>query len=471
MNGYDPDSTIDALLSKGRRIFVDGEDTSLLEEARPPEFSDEALALRFAAEHDGNLRFVDPWGKWLVWDGWRWRLDDTLAALDFVRRTCREVAAECKQRSIAKAIASGKTVASVERLARADRRLAATTYQWDANPWLLNTPEGVIDLPTGQKRPHDRSDYITRTTTVSPGGTCPLFQSFLARITDDDSELQRYLQSVCGYALTGKTSEHALFFCYGTGANGKSVLLSTIAGIMGPYHRTAPIETFTASKGERHPTDLAGLRGARLVTATETEEGRPWAESRLKTLTGGDSVAARFMRQDYFEFTPVFKLVIAGNHKPALRHIDEAIKRRFHLIPFNVTIPPEERDKNLAEKLKSEWPGILAWMIEGCLKWKVDGLNPPVAVTKATAAYLEAEDALSAWIDECCIRDPAAWSSSSELFASWNVWAKATGEPPGSMKRFVANLEARGFTSQRRTKARGFEGLIVTQRETLWAQQ
>jgi putative DNA primase/helicase len=158
------------------------------------------------------------------------------------------------------------------------------------------------------------------------------------------------------------------------------VLLSTVAGVLGDYHKTAPIETFTASNADRHPTDLASLRGARLVRATETEEGRRWAESRIKQLTGGDTVAARFMRQDFFEYRPQFKLIIAGNHKPSLRSVDEAIRRRFHLIPFAVTIPPEERDSDLADKLKAEWPGILAWMIEGCVEWQAECLRPPAAV-------------------------------------------------------------------------------------------
>ena len=218
--------------------------------------------------------------------------------------------------------------------------------------------------------------------------------------------------------LLASRREHALFFGYGTGANGKSVLLSTVAGILGEYHRTAPIETFTASNSDRHPTDLAGLRGARLVTATETEEGRRWAESRIKQLTGGDMVAARFMRQDFFEYRPQFKLIIAGNHKPSLRSVDEAIRRRFHLIPFAVTIPAEERDSGLTEKLKAEWPGILAWLIDGCLEWQAKGLCPPKAVLEATEAYLSAEDAIASWIDDKCEVDAKAWTSSSDLFAA-----------------------------------------------------
>jgi putative DNA primase/helicase len=164
--------------------------------------------------------------------------------------------------------------------------------------------------------------------------------------------------------------------------------------------------------------------GARLVTAVETEEGRRWAESKIKALTGGDQIAARFMRQDFFEFAPRFKLVIAGNHKPGLRSVDEAIRRRFHLVPFGVTIPPEDRDKDLANKLKVEWQGILQWMIEGCLKWQAEGLRRPQVVLDATSAYLEAEDAVAAWIEERCELGPNNWETSAKLFSSWKEWAE-----------------------------------------------
>src|SRR4051812_40017420 len=177
------------------------------------------------------------------------------------------------------------------------------------------------------------------------------------------------MQRVVGYSLTGITREHAMFFAYGTGGNGKSVMLDTVAGIMGDYHTTAPIDTFTVSMGDRHPTEVADLVGARLVTAIETEQGRAWAEARIKMLTGGDRVKARFMRQDFFEFRPQFKLMVAGNHQPVLRVVDEAIKRRFNLLPFEVTMPTAERDPDLTEKLKAEWPAILRWSLDGCLAW------------------------------------------------------------------------------------------------------
>ena len=197
------------------------------------------------------------------------------------------------------------------------------------------------------------------------------------------------------------------------------------------------------------------------MTSVETEEGRRWAESKVKALTGGDKIAARFMRQDFFEFTPTFKLVIAGNHKPGLRSVDEAIRRRFHLVPFNVVIPPEQRDKSLGDRLRAEWPGILAWMVAGCIDWQKRGLAPPAAVTSATAAYLEAEDAMAAWLDETGTRDLEAWEATKELFASWKEWADKAGEHAGTMKRFVQNLETRGLMPERKKHARGFRGFHI----------
>ncbi len=435
-----------------------------LDDARPPEFSDEALALRFAEIHANDLRFVSKWGRWLSWTGTVWEFDDTLRAFDLARQICRASSAACNNAKISAAVASAKTVAAVERLARSDRRMAATVDQWDADPWLLNTPAGVVDLRTGATRPARPDDYCTKITAAAPGGDCPQFLAFLNRIMGGDGELVSYLHRACGYALTGVTREHALLFFYGTGANGKSVMLSTVSGVVGDYAKATQVETFTASNNDRHPTELAGLRGARLVTASETEEGRRWAESRIKVLTGGDKIEARFMRQDFFEYLPQFKLVIAGNHKPSLRSVDEAIRRRFHLIPFAVTIPAEERDHGLTDKLKAEWPGILQWMIKGCVEWQRAGLKPPQAVLDATAAYMEAEDSLAAWIDDCCERNPRAWEQSSDLVASWSKWAEIAGEHAGTMKRFAQTLETRGLSPLRKKDGRGFQGLSLTQR-------
>jgi putative DNA primase/helicase len=401
----------------------------------------------------------------MIWNGCVWQQDATLYALHLARALCREAAAGCNYRRLARALASAKTEMAVVSLARADRRLAATVDLWDADPWLLNTPGGVFDLRTGDLCEHDPELYLSKMTAVAPEGRPLLWLKFLAQVTGGDPALQQFLKRLAGYALTGLTTEHALFFLYGTGANGKSVFLSTLSGILADYHRAAPMETFTASHNERHPTDLAGLRGARLVTAVETEEGRRWAEAKIKMLTGGDRISARYMRQDFFDFVPQFKLVVAGNHKPGLRSVDEAIRRRLHLVPFAVTIPPEERDPDLVEKLKDEWPAILQWMADGCIEWQEHGLAPPEAVTNATAAYLAAQDAPAAWIEECCEVNSNAWERTADLFASWRAWAERNGEFVGDQRQFRDRLEARGVFHRREpsTGRAGYQGLKLRQ--------
>ncbi|TIL84754.1 MAG: hypothetical protein E5Y73_31660 [Mesorhizobium sp.] len=432
------------------------------EATRPPAFTDEALALKFAFEHRYNIRYVALWGKWLWYDGRRWAFDDTLNVFDRARETCRRAAADCNDERLGKILASAKTVAAVERLSKSDRRIAATVDQWDADPWLLNTPGGVVDLRTGVVRKHSADDYMTKITAVTPDNAMPFprFEAFLGRITGGDVEAQKFLNRLAGYALTGVTTEHAMAFFYGTGANGKSVILDTLASILADYHATAPFETFAASKNERHPTDVAGLQGARLVTTAETAEGRHWDETKLKQLTGGDRVKARFMRQDFFEFTPQFKLFVAGNHKPSLRTVDEAIRRRLHLVPFSVTIPAAERDPQLKDKLRPEWPAILDWMVEGCLDWQEKGLNPPAAVVAASEAYLAEEDTFGRWLLERCDLDANAWTSSAELFRDFDQYARAGNEHAGTSKEFGSKLETQvGIVAQRVHAGRGYRGL------------
>lgn len=423
--------------------------------------TEDALALAFTRRYHRDWRYVAAWGRWLVWDGHRWRTEDTLAATDLIRCVCRHAAVHADNPKIAAKLATSGTVGGVERLARADRRHAATTAEWDADPWLLNTPGGVVGLKTGRQRPHDRADRMTKITTATPNGACPIWRQFLAEVTGGDAGLQAYLQRMAGYTLTGSTQEHALFFLYGTGANGKSVFVNTLATILGDYAANAPMDTFMETRTDRHPTDMAGLRGARFVAAIETEQGRRWAESKVKNLTGGDKISARFMRQDFFEFFPQFKLVVAGNHKPAIRNIDEAMKRRLHLIPFTITVPPERRDKHLQQKLLGERDGILAWAVQGCLNWQRLGrLDPPQQVLEATEEYFEAEDALGRWLDERCVREANAKSLSAELFNDWKQWADAAGEFIGSQKRFSDLLITRGVEKWRNPSGlRGFRGI------------
>jgi putative DNA primase/helicase len=421
---------------------------------RPPEPTDDQIADIFAEQYRNHLRYVAQWGKWYEWRGGCWREEKTLRAFDLIRKTAKAQGVE--HASMA------KMVASVHTLARADRRLAATIEQWDANPMLLNTPDGVVDLTTGDLRPHRASDHMTMITAVGPSGASPKWLAFLHRITGGDLDLIAYLQRVAGYCLTGDTGEQAMFFGYGVGANGKGVFLHTIGHVLGNYCKTAAIETFTESKSDKHPQELARLHSARLVVATETEKGRNWAESRIKLLTGGDVVTAHFMRQNDFEYIPKFKLFFSGNHKPGLRSVGEAMRRRVNMIPFAVVIPKAERDPHFGEKLKDEWPGILQWAIDGCLNWQeTGGLAPPPAVTAATEEYFTAQDSFSLWVEDRCKRDVNAWTRTTELFASWKNWAERAGVLYGTMTEFGDTLTHEGFTWKHTEKGNGYRGLSV----------
>lgn len=426
-----------------------------------PISSDEAVALQFAERHRDALRYTAAWGKWHHYDGSQWVEDKTLLAYDLARAICREVAQLIGNSSEKKEATSAKKRAAVISLAREDRRIAATTGQWDIDPWMLNTPAGVIDLRTQVVRRQKPSDYLTKITAVAPGGDCPRWAEFLNEITDGDESLQQFLQRTAGYFLTGDISEEVIFFAHGGGANGKGTFLHPITGILADYHRAAPIATFTEIRFEQHPTDLAMLKGARLVTASETQQGRRWDESRIKMLTGGDPISARFMRQDFFEYMPQFKPLIAGNHKPRLRSVDVAIRRRFRLLPFVVTIPEEKRDPQLKSKLRGEWPGILQWMLDGCAEWHERGLAPPEAVMAATSAYLDAEDTLADWIEACCYRDPNASDTVQRLFESWTKWADSAGERIGTKRELGDRLEEAGFKRKRTSGAREIVGLRV----------
>lgn len=436
----------------------------------PDRYSEDNVALAFSAQYADDFRYVAPWGRWMRWHGQRWITDDTILVFDQCRKLCR-AAVEYARRdatltpkqaaSIAQRFGASATVASVERFARSDRRHAATVAQWDADPWLLNTPAGVVDLRTGSTAPGSRTAYMTKITRVAPGGACPNWHRFLHTATAGDTALIAFLQRMAGYCLTGSTRDHALFFVYGTGGNGKGTFLNTLQWIIGDYAKSAPADMFTERKHEAHSTELARLMGARLVAAQETEEGKRWAEAKIKALTGGDPVTARFMRQDDFEFIPQFKLVMTGNHKPGLRNVDEAIKRRLHLIPFTVTIAPQDRDTDLPARLQAEAGGILQWAIEGCMAWQRGGLQPPPAVVAATDEYLEQQDVLGAWMDECCDVGPNYSARRGDLYRSFKAWAERSGEYVLPQKRWVAAIETRGVHTRTLKGIQRCEGLAV----------
>ncbi|SDG17467.1 phage/plasmid primase, P4 family [Thalassobaculum litoreum] len=424
-----------------------------LEADLPPAFSEEALARQYTAEFADSQKWVEVWGAWMIWTGTHWARDTTRLAENGARLIATRAAGEFQNQdpralNTARRIASAKTVQAIERLAKSSREFASRPEDWDADLWVFNTPAGTIDLRTGDMRPHAPGDLLTKVAAVGLGGAAPRWLAFLSEIFDGDQETIDYVQRIFGYALSGSCEEHALFFCYGTGGNGKGVLLNTVQKIFASYSATAAVETFTSGRYERHPTELAMLKGCRLVISQETEEGQRWAEARIKAVTGGDEITARFMRQDFFQFTPQFTLVIAGNHKPALRNIDEAIRRRMNLIPFNKTIPAHRRDPTLPYLLKEEWPGILSWMVTGCLDWQRKGLTPSRNARSATAEYLDEEDALGRYLLERCetsklVEDRP--TPTQTLFEDWKDWCEAAGEYAGSLKRFSQRLVERGF--------------------------
>jgi P4 family phage/plasmid primase-like protien len=432
--------------------YVNGEDKLVL--IMPPDCTDDAIGLRFSAEFGGVLRYVADWNRWMLWDGRVWRRDNTLRVYDLIRKTIRAIGPESPDERVRAKLAAASTVAAIEKLVRSDRRHALEADNWDANPWLLNTPVGIVNLETGEMGPHDSAHLMTKCTAVAPGSVedCPQWRIFLDRVTGNDPLLEAYLKRAAGYWLTGLTREHAMWFLYGTGRNGKGVFLNTLVRIMGDYAMTASPDTFTADGHGKHLTVLARLQGARLVVSQETEEGVPWAEARIKSVTGGDPITANFMRQDPFTFMPQFKLAIAGNHKPGLKSVDQAIRARLNLTPFTVTIPPSERDPGLSEKLWAEAPGILAWMLEGCADWRHVRLAPPPIVTVATEEYFDSEDMTALWIADCCDTGRHCEALSSALFRSWTAWAIQAGEKPGSNKAFARVLEKHGFSSGKHTR-------------------
>lgn len=401
--------------------------------------TEHGVAEAFTAQFRDTLRYCNSAGSWFLWSGTHWEKDKRHRAFQYAR----ELIAKSNRHSEFKSQAiTGKAsfAGGVERFARCDPAHSVVAEDWDRDPYLLATPGGTVDLRAGSIRPGDPDDMMTRITAVAPACVdCPLWKQFLQDTTNNDSELVDFLQRWCGYCLTGDTREHALLFGFGPGGNGKSVFLNTVSRILGDYATVAAMDTFTASNSDKHPTDLAMLHGARLVTATETEEGRAWAESRIKQMTGGDPITARFMRQNFFTFTPQFKLTIVGNHKPVLKNVDDAARRRFNIVPF-IHKPPNP-DRELEHKLEGEWPGILQWMIEGCLAWQQDGLPRPAVVKEATAEYFEAQDSFGQWLGERCILDPGLECKPADLLKDFQEWCRKNGEPESDNKRLRGMLE------------------------------
>lgn len=411
-----------------------------------------------------DLRFVPEAGKWLMYNNGRWGWDNDGGINRCAKETTGIMLEEGKEnkdgdqrlRLMKHALASESCfrLKAMVDLAATEQEAVLHQSSLDFNPDLLGIATGVLNLKTGGIRSGQREDYLTKKSNValtSSTNTCSAWLGFLGKVMAGSPELIKYLQRAIGYSLTGHTTEQCLFFLYGSGANGKSTFLNVLQGLMGDYCMAIDPETimFNSNSGGATP-ELARLMGARAVITNEIEEGKRLAENRIKQMTGGDTMIARHLYQEPFEFKPEFKIWMAGNHKPAIKGTDHAIWRRIHLIPFTVTIPKEEQDPKLTEKLKAELPGILQWAVEGTKEWRRHGLNPPKQVKAAVDDYRDEMDTLGHWLAEYCTFGSESKTESSSLYQSYKSWCQLNGHYPQSTTRFGTTLGERGL---KKTKA------------------
>ena len=414
---------------------------------------------RLAHHHGNKLRYNHTRKCWLIWDGTRWATDvNNSKAEALAKKTARGILNEARQckgdayGDILKHAARSENAAKIAgmlKLATSDQSIAVTQDKMDVNGWLLNLKNGTYDLQSETFRKHEQADLLTKVSPVAydPAATCPKWLQFLNRIFANDAELIFFIQQALGYTLTAETTEQCFFLLWGAGRNGKSTLMNLIQWLLGDYSQAARVETLMIKRNENVGDDLAVLDGARLVAAMEGEQGRRLAEGLVKQLTGGDKVTARFLYGMYFNFEPRFKIWLATNHKPGIRGSELAIWRRVKLVPFTVTIPENEVDPYLPDKLKAEGPGILNWLLQGCASWREKGLITPEVVRAATEAYRAEMDILSDWLAESCEVGPRHVARFSALFASYQKWCEENSERTITKKAFGMALSERGFDS------------------------
>jgi putative DNA primase/helicase len=427
-------------------------------------------ALALVEKYGRALRYALGLG-WHVWDGKRYAIDhenvkaQRLAhdiSSDLIEAALQESDKDKRAKKIKWAISSGNSSRISGMLTQAKSYLDLTSDDFDRDPMLLNCQNGTVDLRTGELRPHRQEDLLTKIcgTDYDPRATCPRFERFMLEIFDEDREMVSFVQRSTGYSLTGMTNEQVVYIMHGGGSNGKSVLLETIHAIISDYFKSSPAEAWIAKERSGPTNDMAALAGARFASVVETEHGKHLAESMVKQVTGGDAVTARFMYKENFTFIPKFKLWLATNHKPKIRGSEFAIWRRIILLPFVVTfndkdklIPGQkEKDPGLKDKLIEEYPGILAWMVRGCLEWQKVGLRPPETVLHATESYQDSQDNVSAFIRDNCWLQRSLQCPVGQLYAAYENWCEENDEEALSSRAFGKNLDDRGLPPGPRDK-------------------
>lgn len=433
------------------------------------DLTENGAALLLAELHGQNYRFDRTIGKWFKWAGHLWVRDDRGTLSNEIRIICEALA----HRGIKKpvfALLKASAVSGTERLARSLPRFSTLSSEWEQDGWLLGTPGGIVNLRTGELRPGKHTDMITRSTAATPiplaefdpAKHCPNWLRFLEEATNGDQDLIRFLKNWFGYNLTGVTTEQSLLFVHGPGGTGKSTIINVIGDLLGGYCVNVESETLTESQFERHTTELARLDGSRMARVSEVKAGKRWEQKRIIALTGGDKITARYMRQNNFEFSPQFKLTIVGNSRPGFAQMDSAIKRRMIIVPFDHK--PSKPDRKLQEKLSAEGPGILAWLIQGCLDWQSNGLARPQIVQDYTTEYTNEQDFFAQWIEEKCETSSDFSQSTRDLWESWNFFASSSGEDPGHLRgEFQDRMKEHGFTASKhcgpKRTQRGYKGL------------
>jgi putative DNA primase/helicase len=384
------------------------------------------IGRHFAHDNAGQFCFDHTAGKWMCWTGLRWQIDETELTLDrMMSFTHRMRMLDPPSRRALGGVGFNKACLEV---AAADRSMARRGVDFNTDPHLVGTPTGYVDLDTGIHHPPDPTRMISMVTGVSPTdeANCPKWKAFLTWACGDDDDLVIYLQKFFGYCLSGLMHEEVMTFLYGPGGNGKGVMLSTIGRVMGDYYLSTPATTFMASRHQEHATELARLQHRRLVSASETNEDDKWNMARIKEITGNENpISARFMRQDFFEFWPVCKLLIIGNNKPVIDDVDPAIGRRMRMIEFMRT--PSQINRHLKDDMHGEFGGVLRWMIDGFQRYRDEGLEPPETVRRASQTYLGDQDVVQQFINDWLEFGQKHVLLNGDMGMALAIWGKANG--------------------------------------------